>query len=123
MAIPAPDGEHWVTVETFRDLFPGIIARSALEAADIPCFLRDENTVRMDWGVSNAIGGMRLQVMQQDEEAAREYCAAWRCLKMKSRQSSSPLAVSIHAVARHLHVVQLRRYLEAVARARRALPF
>ncbi len=66
------DAERWVTVETFRDHFPGIVARSALEAADIPCFLRDENTVRMDWGVSNAIGGMRLQVMQQDEESARE---------------------------------------------------
>ncbi len=66
------EAERWVTVETFRDLFPGIIARSALEAADIPCFLRDENTVRMDWGISNVIGGMRLQVMQQDEETARE---------------------------------------------------
>jgi hypothetical protein len=72
MSSPPEDTERWVTVETFRDHFPGIVARSALEAADIPCFLRDENTVRMDWGVSNAIGGMRLQVMQQDEESARE---------------------------------------------------
>jgi hypothetical protein len=64
--------EHWVTVERFRDLSAAIVARSALEASEIPCFLRDENTVRMDWQISNFIGGMRLQVREQDVEAAME---------------------------------------------------
>jgi hypothetical protein len=58
--------EHWVTVERFRDLSAAIVARSALEASDIECFLRDENTVRLDWQISNFIGGMRLQVREQD---------------------------------------------------------
>ncbi len=63
--------QAWVTVERFRDLSAAIVARSALEAAEIPCYLRDENTVRMDWQISNFIGGMRLDVAQEDLEAAR----------------------------------------------------
>ena len=67
---PTPDATTWITVERFRDLSAAIVARGALEAADIPCFLRDENTVRLDWQISNFIGGMRLQVQQQDYDAA-----------------------------------------------------
>lgn len=71
-----PDEEYiegvWVTIDRFRDLSAAIVARSALEAAGVRCFLRDENTVRLDWQVSNFIGGMRLQVLQQDEAAAVE---------------------------------------------------
>lgn len=62
----------WVTIERFRDLSSAIVARSALEAAEIPCFLRDENTVRMDWQISNFVGGMRLQVPVAEEAVARE---------------------------------------------------
>lgn len=62
----------WVTVDRFRDLSSAIVARSALEAAEIHCFLRDENTVRLDWQISNFIGGMRLQVLEEDRTAALE---------------------------------------------------
>ena len=72
---PAYDAQTWVTVERFRDLSSGIVARGALEAAAIPCFLRDENTVRLDWQISNFIGGMRLQVPVTEESAAREVLA------------------------------------------------
>jgi hypothetical protein len=64
--------ETWVTAERFRDLSAAIVARAALEASEIPCFLRDENAVRLDWQISNFIGGMRLQVREQDMEAALE---------------------------------------------------
>ena len=72
---PVQDAQTWVTVERFRDLSAGIVARGALEAAAIPCFLRDENTVRMDWQISNLIGGMRLQVPLDREADARETLA------------------------------------------------
>ncbi len=68
---PAYDLQTWVTIDRFRDLSAGIVARGALEAAGIPCLLRDENTVRLDWQISNFIGGMRLQVHTSDEDAAR----------------------------------------------------
>ena len=66
-----------MTVERFRDLSAAIVARAALEAAEIPCFLRDENTVRMDWQISNFIGGMRLQVPERYAEAARTTLAGF----------------------------------------------
>lgn len=61
-----------VTVAKYRDLSEGIVARAALESADIPCLLKDENMIRMDWGYSNFLGGLRLQVPVQDEVRARE---------------------------------------------------
>jgi len=69
---PELEYQHLVTVATYRDLSEGIVARAALESADIPCLLKDENLIRMDWGVSNALGGLRLQVPEQDEARARE---------------------------------------------------
>ena len=46
--------------------------RSLLESAGIAAWIADENLVRMDWFYSNAVGGMRLQVDENDEAAARE---------------------------------------------------
>ena len=51
------------------------MARSVLESAGIPCFLRDENTVRNDWLLSNLMGGMRLMVNANDREAAEAILA------------------------------------------------
>ena len=59
--------QHLVTVAKYRDLSEAIVARAALESADIPCLLKDENMIRMQWGVSNALGGLRLQVPEEDE--------------------------------------------------------
>jgi len=61
-----------VTVARYRDLSEAIVARSVLESAGLFCFLQDENTIRMDWGWSNALGGLRLQVAAQDADRARE---------------------------------------------------
>lgn len=68
-------GRSMVTVGVYRDLPEAIVARSALEAEDIECFLANENIVRMDWMISNMIGGMRLQVDARDEERARAILA------------------------------------------------
>lgn len=61
-----------VTVGRYRDMPEAVVARTVLEDAGIECFLRDENTVGVDWLLSNAIGGMRLQVAAKDEVAAME---------------------------------------------------
>jgi hypothetical protein len=58
------------TIRQYRDQADALLARSVLESAGIPCFLRDENTIRIDWLWSNLMGGMRLQVAEQDVEAA-----------------------------------------------------
>jgi hypothetical protein len=51
-----------VTVRRYRDLSEAIVARSLLESAGIDVSLQDENLVRLDWQVSDFIGGIRLQV-------------------------------------------------------------
>ena len=69
--------EEWefrrlVTVQRYRDLADAYVARSLLESAGIPAWIADENLVRMDWFYSNLVGGMRLQVDEREEAAARE---------------------------------------------------
>ena len=61
-----------VTVRRYRDLAEAYAGRSLLESAGIPAWIADENLVRMDWFYSNLVGGMRLQVDERDEPAARE---------------------------------------------------
>jgi len=60
-----------ITIERFRDLPVALLAKGKLESSGIECWLADENLVRMDWLLSNLIGGMRLQVSADDEEEAR----------------------------------------------------
>lgn len=71
----ADDAEEFVTVRSFRDLPDAIVARSMLEMAEIPCALRDEHTVGMNWQWSNAVGGVRLQVPAASLEAAEAVLA------------------------------------------------
>ena len=58
------------TIRQYRDQAEAMLARSALESAGIGCFLRDENTIRIDWLWSNLMGGIRLQVAEADVHAA-----------------------------------------------------
>lgn len=58
------------TIRRYRDQAEALLARSVLESAGIACFLRDENTIRIDWLWSNLMGGIRLQVAELDVEAA-----------------------------------------------------
>ena len=60
------------TVRRYRDLTDAIVNRSLLESAGIQAWIADENLVRMDWFLSNAVGGMRLQVDQADKATALE---------------------------------------------------
>lgn len=55
-----------VTVRQFRDLPEALLAKGSLESAGIECFLADDNLVRMDWFISNFIGGIKLKVRAAD---------------------------------------------------------
>jgi hypothetical protein len=61
-----PSTHKLVTVRRFRDLPEALLAKGALEAADVECFLADENMVRMDWFISNLLGGVKLLVREED---------------------------------------------------------
>lgn len=60
-----------VTVRQFRDLPEALLAKGSLESAGIECFLADDNLVRMDWFISNFIGGIKLKVHSNDAANAQ----------------------------------------------------
>ena len=59
-------------IRHFRDLPEALLAKGCLESAGIPCFLRDDNMVRLDWFISNFIGGIKLCVRPEDVQTARD---------------------------------------------------
>src|ERR1700757_2828589 len=54
--------QHLVPVRKFRDLPEALLAKGSLDSAGIECHLGDDNMVRMDWFISNLLGGVKLVV-------------------------------------------------------------
>jgi hypothetical protein len=61
-----------VTIRKFRDLPEALLAKGSLDSAGIEAFLADDNMVRMDWFISNLLGGIKLVVDAENVEAANE---------------------------------------------------
>jgi hypothetical protein len=61
-----------VTIRQFRDLPEALFAKGSLESAGIECALIDDNMVRLDWFISNLLGGVKLQVRAEDSAVAEE---------------------------------------------------
>jgi len=61
-----------VTIRQFRDLPEALLAKGSLESAGIECSLADDNLVRLDWFISNFIGGIKLNVRAADVENAQQ---------------------------------------------------
>ena len=59
-----------VVLKTYDNYFLANITCTKLQDAGIECFLRDENTVIVDPLISNAIGGIKLEVAEDDIELA-----------------------------------------------------
>jgi len=78
MTIAPPRGhdvvefDETVTVRRFRDLPDALLAKGSLESAGIQAYLVDDNMIRMDWFISNLLGGIKLKVHAEDVEAANE---------------------------------------------------
>jgi hypothetical protein len=78
MEIAPPRGEDVlefnepVTLRQFRDLPDALLAKGSLESAGIQAYLVDDNMIRMDWFISNLLGGVKLKVRPEDAEAANE---------------------------------------------------
>jgi len=78
IAIASPPGvdvyelNSAVTLRKFRDLPEALLAKGSLESAGIDAYLLDDNMIRMDWFISNLLGGIKLQVRPEDVEMANE---------------------------------------------------
>lgn len=64
------------TVASFNKPIDAQMLWSRLEGNGITAFLRDENMVTLDWLASNAIGGVKVDVADEDYERAMEYIKA-----------------------------------------------
>lgn len=76
-----------VTVRTFDNYFSANILLGRLQEAGINCFLQDEHTVTIDPLLTNAIGGIKLQVSRDElskvqtllEAFDKEYLKSVKC--------------------------------------------
>ena len=59
-----------VMVRRFRDLPEALLAKGSLESSGIECFMADDNMIRLDWFISNLVGGVKLLVSPEDVEAS-----------------------------------------------------
>jgi len=71
-AIDVLEYQNAVTIRKFRDLHEAWMAKGSLDSAGIHSWLADDNMVRMDWFISNFLGGVKLQVKPEDVDAAEE---------------------------------------------------
>jgi len=67
-----PERRDLVVLRAFRDVPEALLAKGRLQASGIECFLADENMVRMDWFISNLLGGVKLLVQPADFSKASE---------------------------------------------------
>jgi hypothetical protein len=63
-------GDRLVTVATFDGPTQAQLARGVLADAGIRAVLTDEETVSLFWHLSNAVGGIKVQVMEADADRA-----------------------------------------------------
>jgi ribosomal protein S27E len=64
--------EETVTLRQFLDLPEALLAKGRLESVGIQAYLVDDNMVRLNWFISNILGGIKLKVRAEDAEAASE---------------------------------------------------
>jgi hypothetical protein len=59
-----------VNLRQYMTLPEALLAKSILDSAGIESFLGDQNIIRMDWFLSNALGGVKLRVREEDAAEA-----------------------------------------------------
>ena len=59
-----------ITVKVFTDYITASIFKDRLEQEGIYCFIKDEQTLTMNWLWTQALGGIKLQVREEDVSKA-----------------------------------------------------
>jgi hypothetical protein len=60
------------TIAAFSTPMEAYLVLARLHSAGIDAVIRDEFLVTVDWFCSNAIGGVKIEVVEEDVDAARE---------------------------------------------------
>jgi len=85
-----------VTIATYSKPEEAHILRLRLGAGDVEAFVQDENTIQVDWFLSNAIGGVRVQIDDGDMERAREILRDHSDVKLEDDWPTCPFCSSTH---------------------------
>ena len=62
-----------ITLRSFDNYFLASITLTKLQGAGVNCYLKDEHTVTIDPILSNAIGGIKIVVKEEDAAEAKKY--------------------------------------------------
>ena len=84
------------------------ILKGKLESEGIPVFLRDENTINTDPLISDAIGGVKLQVYASDKERAIAFYKQLKSYVANERGELIPCKI---CGKKQLEVIYLRKNL------------
>ena len=63
--------DHFITVACYRDPPMAELARSRLESEGIECHLENAETIKIDWLLSNVLGGVKVRVPEERADEAR----------------------------------------------------
>jgi hypothetical protein len=58
------------TLASFNQPMDAHLLRARLEGSGIAAYLRDENMITLDWLSANAVGGIKVDVADEDYEKA-----------------------------------------------------
>jgi len=61
-----------LTIASFSKPEEAYLLKLRLEAGGVPAYVQDENLIQMNWLYSNAVGGVRVQIAEEDAEHANE---------------------------------------------------
>jgi DNA-directed RNA polymerase subunit RPC12/RpoP len=86
-------------IATFSFPHEAQLARSKLEAFDIPAFVLDEHTINMHWLYSDALGGVKLAVPRSQVENALQLLQEDAALE----ELDEPLLACAHCGSHHLY--------------------
>lgn len=94
-----------ITIATFDHPSEMIVMRGRLESEGIACFVQDELTVQVYHFYSNAVGGVKLQVVSEDVERAREILEETGFLR-ETPSAPSPFWQKIDALTGRIPLLQ-----------------
>ncbi len=85
--------EKLVTITTFTLPHEAHMAKNILRASGIKAVLRDELTVQVDNFLSNAIGGVKLQILESDGKEAEQILQEAGYLPKASKNANKKTAI------------------------------
>src|SRR5690606_29952703 len=88
-----------VVVATYSFPHEAQLARSKLDAFDIPAFVLDEHTINMQWLYSDALGGVKLAVPNSARKQALELLQEDTAIE----ELDEPTLACSHCGGHHLH--------------------